>query len=288
MQRFLFSFVLAVVLAPITQAADERRATIVDVGGTETRLVEFTTDHNEFGGIAMGSPGIPIVIKDFRVRDAPGAAYRRWMYLDDIEQIEFKQRTVTVRLKTGAIVAGSFGSINPDYVQFTGKSEFGELSLPADKVRTVTVTAAGTPRSAVDEIAGANATITLRDGTVLAAKGVQRHCFFSSQYINVRGTDAHYSSVWVRFKRGEASVETELPFTRIREITFDAPVVTSTSYSGGTGCKVTLRDGAILSGDCHGGETARGFDSLVGRTAEGPFEIVRDLAYAIKTIQFSE
>lgn len=290
MQRTTYSLVLAFMLASIAQAADGQQATIVDVGGTETKLVDLTTDQDEFFGFAMGSSGIPIVIKDFRVRQAGGADYRRWLYLDEVEHLELKQGTVSARLKTGATVSASFGSVNPVYVQFRGKSEFGDLSLPSYKVRSITVAGgnSGQQHPNVMGTEGPKATITLRDGTVLTAAAVQRHVFFFSRYINVRGTHAHYSSVWIAYKRGEASVETELVFSRIKDITFDTPVVTSEGYSGGTTCKVSLRDGSILSGECRGGERAREFNSLVGRTDAGPFGIAGDLGYAIKTIQFSE
>jgi len=294
MQRTAYLFLLVFVFASITKAADDQLATVIDVGGTATNLRDLTTNYDEFGGIVMGSSGIPIVIKDFLVgpQRGGGAAYRRWIYLDEIEHIGIKQgdsTTVIARLRTGVNVSGSFGSVNPDFVMFYGKSDFGDFSLDAYKVQSIT--RKGSPKKRHPNVMGtkgAKATITLRDGTVLAAEAVQRHCIFPSKYINVRDRHEHYASVWIRSKRGEASVETELPFNRLKEIVFDTPVVTSTSYSGGTLCKVTLRDGSSLAGDCEGSDTARRFNSLVGRTDDGPFEVVRDLGYAVKTIQFAE
>jgi hypothetical protein len=287
----------AVVTLPVGIGAQTepvgQQATVIDVGGTETKLRNFTTTETLFGGFDMRASGIPLVIKEFLTgpQRGGGASYRRWFFAADVEHLQINPGSpsaMSVKLKTGATVIGSFGSLNPIMFELRGKSDFGDFSLSAAKVKSVAIVDTDARSPVGIGTIGVKARITLRDGTVLAAESVQRHCFFPSRYVNVRGRDEHYASVWIRAKRGEASIESELPFSRIREIVFDTPVVTATSYSTGTQCTVSLRDGTSLSGSCEGSETERQFRDLVGRTAEGWFQLVGDLGYAIRVIQFVE
>ena len=110
----------------------------------------------------------------------------------------------------------------------------------------------------------------------------------SSGYINVPASDSHFSSVWIRYKRGVGDVKTELAFGRIRQVIFDKPVVAVDSYSDGRRCKVILRDGSTLSGECRGDGQREDFNSLTGRSADGPFRIQGDLGYGIQMITFPD
>jgi len=285
MRITLLAAILTSFFVVMAQTGNRLVATIVDTTGVETEVTGLSSSVDEFGGLPFGSQGLDITIKEFkRPPHGVAATFSRWLYFDEIDQLSVaKGGSLTIRLRSGTTISGSFSFGGPE---LRGKWTRGEFILPASSVKSLTVK--GTVEKPHVAVRGTKATITLRDGTVLSAEDVQRHCVIPSGYINVPASDAHFTTVWIKYKRGVGDVKAELAFDRIRQIVFDKPVVTNDSYSGGTLCKVILQDGSTLSGECRGDKRSEDFNSITGRSAEGPFRIWGDLGYAIQAIKFSD
>jgi hypothetical protein len=283
--------VLALILPALVTAADRPAATIVDTAGVQTEVTELRSCEHEFEGLQLGPEGFSIVVKEFKrlPLNEVAATYRRWLHFDEIDQLGVAGSKATIRLKTGETVTGSLPKVYEAGVcEWRGKWTHGDFVLSPDKIKSVTFRGAG-ERQAVP-FKGPDATITLRDGAILKAQDVRRRCIIGSGYINVSASDAHYASVWIEYKRGAGGVKTELPFSQIKYIAFDRPVVTTHSYEEGDSCKVTLRDGSVLAGRCSGEGDSGKFHGLIWRVSGTHFSIWggESVGFAVQSIQFSE
>jgi len=271
--------------------ADEKApptATVVDTAGVTTEITDPTTTLSDFGGLPYGSVGLAVDVKEFTPWGSRGltATYKRWLFFDQIESLSFgKAQTVTARLRTGATLSGKYGFTYaaPDLL---GKSSDGQFELGLEKVKSVTFR--GTGKKPDVPVEGEAAIVTLRSGEVLRAEDVRRYCIIPSRYINVSDHDEHYTSVWIKYKRGEGTVKKEIPFKQIKEIAFERPAPPPSSADDhGPRCKISLVDGSTLSGACIGDDSHERFEYLVGRTDLGPFEVSGHMSAAIQSIAFS-
>lgn len=280
MRIIRFVVILASFCVALAQTGNRLVATIVDTTGIETEVTDLTSSVDKFGGLPFGSQGLDILVIKPKTPSGVYAGFNRWLYFDEIDQLSVaKGGSLTIRLRNGKTMSGLFGS---EYFELRGKWTQGKFTLQVSSVKSLTVR--GIAEKPQVEVRGRKATITLRDGTVLPAEDVQRHCIISSGYINVPSHHEHFTTVWIKYKRGAGDIKAELAFDKIKQIVFEPPKSDSVAIL----CKVILRDGATLSGECSGDEQNEVFDSITGRTADGPFRIWGVLSYIIQTIEFSD
>ncbi len=277
MRRVLSCLALIALWSPGGSAADRLIGVIVDTAGVQTEVTDLTSDVGSFGGSWFGAQGLSVTVKEFKPPFGDIPRYSRWLYFDQIDSLSVAEGgTAAIRLRTGATITGALRSPSVLRGNWTG----GQFELSVDKVKSLTVR--GAVKRPVVPVQGPKATIVLRDGTTLKAEDVRRHCYIMSGYVNVAGRDEHYASVWIRYKRGEGFLRSEVPFERIRQIAFD-------TSPGALPCKVSLQDGSVLSGECSAaGGSSTPFQGLTGRLDIGPFFIEGNVAHAIQVIRFAE
>ncbi|MGD0580219.1 MAG: hypothetical protein ABSC08_14970 [Bryobacteraceae bacterium] len=285
------TFLVTALLFPaLVMAADRPAATIVDTTGVQTEVTELKSCQSEFGGLFLDQDGFSVVVKKFKLRGNEAAATcERWLHFDEVAQFTMVGSKLTIELKTGETVTGSLPeSYETGICEWRGKWTQGDFVLSSDKIKSVTFH--GTSERQAVPSKGPDATITLRDGAIMKAQDVRRHCIVSSGYINVPASDEHFVTVWIEYKRGAGVVKTELPFSQVKLIAFDRPVVTTQSYGEGDSCKITLRDGSVLAGHCSGEGQSGEFHGLVWRVNGTHFAIWtgQSMGFAVQSIQFSE